>query len=463
MPETASSAAPRARTSPPLDQIRARRLSVSASTRQLQLVYALGPVVGFIALVELTRRPAGLEPAAVVPVLVLVATVIGGFFFGAAAAAAGIAHAAVYYLASSSALPGGSLRFALTTIGAGIVLWAASRLRDRHAAAASSARRQEARSTNVQEFTRAVANEPEDTLPGAVVASVANLLRTDTAMLTILDPHTGGHHIRAIRGGGAAALGVEVIPGVGVTGQALRERRLVVASNGAESGPQHVAAIPSTQAGRVLATVTIGRTDPRRPFTDDDLATLELIAPVVTLSISGSLKRQEATQGSPRDAHTGLYNRAYLEAALGQMIALRRRTPPDQRGSLSMILFDIDSFRLLNERHGRPVGDVVLRAVATLLRQRFRASDVVARVGPDSFCAMLNGANSEVAAEAAAHVRRQVRELNLSNGRGEPVVVSISAGCALYRDGEPREALFKSVEAALDTARWSGPGAVVSI
>jgi diguanylate cyclase (GGDEF)-like protein len=429
------------------------------------VAYGLGPILVFIGLVELLRHPPGLEPAAVIPVLVLLATIIGGFLIGWLAAAVGIAYAAVYYLSTPlTTLPGGIIRLVLTMAAAAVVVWAAARLRESRTQAATSANRHEVRSSNVQEFTRALANEPEDTLPQAVVAKVADLLQTDTAVLTVLDPHTGRQHVRAIRGGGASALGVEVIPGVGVTGQALRERRLVLASsNGSEPGPHHVAAVPATQAGRVLATITCGRTDPRRPFSADDVATLELIAPVLTLAISGSLNRAEVAQGSPRDAHTGLYNRAYLDATLGQIIALRRRTPPADRSPMSMILFDIDSFRLLNERHGRPVGDAVLRAVATLLRQRFRASDVLARVGPDSFCALLDGATSEVAAEAAAHVRRQVRELNLSNGRGEPVVVSISAGCAMFRDGEPRDGLFRSVEAALDTARWSGPGAVVSI
>jgi PleD family two-component response regulator len=76
---------------------------------------------------------------------------------------------------------------------------------------------------------------------------------------------------------------------------------------------------------------------------------------------------------------------------------------------------------------------------------------------------VLNGAAAEVAAEAAAQMRRQVRELNLANAQGEPIVISISAGCAVFRDGERPEVLFRSVEAALETARWSGPGAVVSI
>jgi diguanylate cyclase len=213
----------------------------------------------------------------------------------------------------------------------------------------------------------------------------------------------------------------------------------------------------------VIATLTVGRSDGRHPFDEDDMAALALVSPVAVLAVSGSLQRLELEQGSPRDAQTGLYNRAYLDAALDQLLALRRRMAPPDRPPLSMIMFDIDSFRLLNDRHGRQVGDAVLRAVSTMLRQRFRASDILARVGPDSFFVVLNGANAEIAADAAAQIRRQVRELNVSNARGEPVIVSISAGCAMFHDGDRPDALFRSVEAALDTARWSGPGAVVSI
>ena len=141
------------------------------------------------------------------------------------------------------------------------------------------------------------------------------------------------------------------------------------------------------------------------------MAALDLMSPVVTLATAAELRRQEGEQGTPRDSLTGLYNRAYLDAALGQLLALRRRSQPNERPPLSMIMFDIDSFRLLNDRHGRQVGDAVLRAVATLIRQRFRASDIPARVGPDSFFVVLNGASTEDAAEAAAQIRRQVREL----------------------------------------------------
>ncbi len=450
---------------------------------RLPLRQFLGPAIAFafIAVLEILRRPAGVEPVALVPVIVVAATIVGGFLGGALAAAAATTYAVFYYAQPEWAgVAGNGMRVVTAVVGSAVAVWLIGLLRERREQARDSAAQGRDLGARVQAFTLSLTNESEESLPEALVRGAADLLDTDMAILTILDPHSGRHFVRAVHGGGASALGVEVIPGVGITGQALREQRTVVAAshpsesdgrsrpmparpNNGHGAPQVVAALPALQQGRVIATLTVGRSDPERSFNDSDMAALDLVSPLVTLAVSGQLLRQELEQGSPRDAQTGLYNRPYLDAALEQLLALRKRMAPPDRPPLSMIMLDIDSFRLLNDRHGRQVGDAVLRAVATLLRQRFRASDILARVGPDSFFIVLNGASGEVAAEAAAQIRRQVREFNVSNAQGEPVVVSISAGCALIRDGERPEGLFRSVEAALDTARWSGPGAVVSI
>ena len=66
-----------------------------------------------------------------------------------------------------------------------------------------------------------------------------------------------------------------------------------------------------------------------------------------------------------------------------------------------MMMVDMDRLGQINDHHGREAGDGALRAVATMLRQRFRQSDIVARVGADAFFVVLNGATA-IAAEVAA-------------------------------------------------------------
>jgi diguanylate cyclase (GGDEF)-like protein len=430
-----------------------------------------------IAAAELLGRPAWLDPAVFLPIAALAGAALGGMSAGVAAAAVGGLYLLLAGAQHDALVTFGSLgRVFGSLVASGLAIWVGewiiARGDSERAAAAAAARR----SDLVSEFAARMANEVAEQLPQALANGAADVLEADMAVLTVLDPPSGRHFVRATFGGGGSAVGVEVLPGVGITGQAIRDRRLVVTGavdattvnglkrrlRGRSTDVHSMAAVAGLQQGRVIASLTIGRQG-GEPFSRQEQHLLESVMSLTTLAVAGSLVRSEVEQGSPRDPLTGLYNRPYLDATLEQILALRRRTSPEARPPLSMIMFDIDGFGQINERHGRQVGDQVLRAVATLLRQRFRASDIVARVGGDSFFVVLNGATADITAEAAAHIRRQVRELTLSGARGEPLVVSISAGCALFHDGEKPESLFRSVEAALETARWSGPGAVVSI
>jgi diguanylate cyclase (GGDEF)-like protein len=433
----------------------ARRRIVPPSALPLPHLAAFALAGSMVALIELTGRPGWLEPAFSLPAVLVCATFVAGLGGAVLAGGIGAAYAVLYYSLPAWAAAGGTMHSALTIVASALAVWPVLALRDRIDTLRGASADAAVRFENLTQFTDRLAHEPFDTMPDLLAIGASAMVDADMAVVTVLDPPTGRHFVRAIHGTAGAALGVEVLPGVGITGQAIRERRILVGGT--------TAALPATQAGRVIATLTLARSDRKRPFTDADLPGLEQILPIVTLAAAGTLARREVDEGSPRDPLTGLYNHAYLDAALSQLLALRRRTPPEERRPLAMVMFDVDSFRMLNERHGRQTADNVLRAVATLIRQRFRQSDIMARVGPDSFFVVLNGADSDVAAEAAAQIRRQVRELNLAGPRGEPVVLSVSAGCALYRDGDQPDAIFRSVEAALETARWSGPGAVVSI
>lgn len=440
--------------------------------RQLPLRRFMGLllVAAVIALIEMTGRPAGLDPAVLIPMAVLAGAALDGLVGGGLASAVGGLYLGLYYISAMQSLApiaGAPSRALVGLAACALAVLVAIWFRDRVAAARERTAAAAGDSGVITGFAARVADERPDAVTTTLVSGTAQLLDADLVVLTVLDPPSGRHIVRAAHGGMGSPLGVEVLPGVGVTGHAIRDRRLVVA--GGEDGvvrrlqrrldgrgtPQSVAAMPALQAGRVVASLTVGRSS-GEPFDETERARLAAIMPIVSLAVSGTLAQREIEQGAPRDAVTGLYNRAYLDAALEQLIALRRRTLPGERPPLSMILFDIDGFGLINQRHGRHVGDHVLRAVATLLRQRFRASDIVARIGPDSFVAALSGATPDVAAEAAAHIRRQVRQLKLANSNGEAVAVSISAGHALYQDGDRPDALYREAEAALDAARTSG-------
>lgn len=437
-----------------------------------------------------------LDPAVPLFVAVVGGALLGGLRGGMLAAAIAVGYGLFFYAQPHSVgVPGNGLRVLLFAAGAvalGAVAGVQRDRMERSAAAAASTRQLVARA---RQFSEALGQTPPEGLASAIVSRAPAMIGADMAALTVVELRTGRHVVRAVRGTSQSAIGVEVLPGVGLAGQAIRDHRTVVVGralvqpttaellrdrlmswiDGRQPAPlQQVEAatprvapaisLPQMHGGSVVATLTLGRADVDRPFTDDERQLLELISPHVALAVANGLLRGQLREASLKDALTGLYNRSYLDAALDQQLALRRRTPAETRPSLSLILFDIDGFHEINERHGKNVGDQVLRAVAALLQQRFRASDTIARVGCDGFVVVLEGADLKAAVEAAGQIRSQLRSMSLTDERGAPLAVSISAGCALFRDEVARsEQIVRTVEAALDTARWSGPGAVVAI
>ena len=118
---------------------------------------------------------------------------------------------------------------------------------------------------------------------------------------------------------------------------------------------------------------------------------------------------REATAQASTDALTGLPNRRYFDEFCG-LLARRRRSGD----AVAALMIDIDHFKRLNEAYGHPVGDVVLRAVATAIAATVRDEDVPARVGGEEFAVLLRNPGPTVAAEVGERVRLAVKALDLA-------------------------------------------------
>lgn len=122
------------------------------------------------------------------------------------------------------------------------------------------------------------------------------------------------------------------------------------------------------------------------------------------------------------DALTGTFNRRALMVALERDIAqaCRDKTP------LTLLMIDIDHFKLVNDQHGHLVGDEVLRQVAQRTQLRLRRSDLLARYGGEEFLALLPNTDQPGALVVAEAIRRSVAELPITVGKTQiPVTVSI--------------------------------------
>jgi diguanylate cyclase (GGDEF)-like protein/PAS domain S-box-containing protein len=153
------------------------------------------------------------------------------------------------------------------------------------------------------------------------------------------------------------------------------------------------------------------------------------------------------------DHLTGVANRrAFFEAAELELTRNRRTPRP-----IALILFDADHFKRINDRHGHPAGDCVLRQLGAALSTTFRQVDVVARVGGEEFAVLLPSSTLGGAEAVAERLRRLVESQPVMYD-GVPIPYTVSAGVAAVDAGEAIEldALIKRADQALYAAKENG-------
>jgi diguanylate cyclase (GGDEF)-like protein len=130
-------------------------------------------------------------------------------------------------------------------------------------------------------------------------------------------------------------------------------------------------------------------------------------------------------ESSTLDLLTGICNRRHFEARLQIELSFAQRHNTD----LALVMIDIDHFKKVNDTHGHPVGDAVIRHVVKLAQGQLRSEDLLARYGGEEFVALLRATDVRGAVRVAERIRAT---LNVLPARVDGIVlpVTISAGCA---------------------------------
>ncbi|MFY9801585.1 MAG: GGDEF domain-containing protein [Candidatus Acidiferrales bacterium] len=153
------------------------------------------------------------------------------------------------------------------------------------------------------------------------------------------------------------------------------------------------------------------------------------------------------------DPLTGLYNRRFAERHLKSEIARAKR----KGYALTLVLFDLNNFKQINDRFGHPAGDLVLKVFADRLGQAIRDIDIAARLGGDEFMLLLPECDS---IHLPAVLRRlESIEVGLSGGR---ISVGFSVGSSQYATGKDPEAMFKEADKALYLQKPNSNGSVTT-
>jgi diguanylate cyclase len=161
--------------------------------------------------------------------------------------------------------------------------------------------------------------------------------------------------------------------------------------------------------------------------------------------------------GARLDPLTGVANRKSFEERFGRDIERRA-----QGGApAAMLLWDIDSFKVINDSYGHRAGDRVLQSVAGCFKEALRATDFVARIGGEEFAVLLAGLRLEEAVNVANQVRTAVERLRF-HFRGTPVLVTASCGITELLENDTPEAAFDRADAALYRAKNGGKNLCVA-
>jgi diguanylate cyclase (GGDEF)-like protein len=219
--------------------------------------------------------------------------------------------------------------------------------------------------------------------------------------------------------------------------------------------PETLVCTPLIAGPRVLGTLNVWREGAVARFASEEVELIQRFATLAALAYDNAHQRERLSMQARTDELTGLFNRRHFHERLGAELARVRRSGEPA----ALLLLDVDDFKAVNDRHGHPVGDGVLRAFADQLREAVRGADVICRTGGEEFAVILPGADEEEAVTAAHRIVAAVRDGRI----GPDGALTASVGLAVApAEGDTVAALFRAADDRLLAAKAQGKDRAVT-
>ncbi|MEA3330497.1 MAG: GGDEF domain-containing protein [Campylobacterota bacterium] len=181
---------------------------------------------------------------------------------------------------------------------------------------------------------------------------------------------------------------------------------------------------------------------------------LEAAKPVV----ESKLLMEKLRDTSLRDAMTGLYNRRFLEEFIDQVMSQAQR----ENETYSVMMLDVDFFKMVNDTYGHDIGDKVIVEIGKLLLDNVRNADLAIRYGGEEFIVMLHNATDEGALKVATKIHSAFAKHIFDVGSGETMQKTMSIGMATFpTDGDTIWKCIKYADTALYEAKSTGRNKIV--
>jgi diguanylate cyclase (GGDEF)-like protein len=197
----------------------------------------------------------------------------------------------------------------------------------------------------------------------------------------------------------------------------------------------------------------------RRRFGEGALRFARELAAQAAAAIDRARLFEALQRRAETDGLTGLLNHRAAQEALDHELTVARAAP----ATLSVVLVDLDDFKLFNDTHGHLLGDRVLSEVAAALRGCVRPGDLAARYGGDEFLLILPGATAGTAATIGKRLLQRISGTTVVAG-GMDLPIRCSVGAATYpHDGRTRQDLIGRADSAMYAAKDLGGGSIGAV
>jgi diguanylate cyclase (GGDEF)-like protein len=192
-------------------------------------------------------------------------------------------------------------------------------------------------------------------------------------------------------------------------------------------------------------------------FDDDAVQLAEWLAGRASIALQNAHLHRLTRQLASTDELTQLANRRHFDEALGAEVVRAERF----RDPVAVVVADLDNFKDVNDRYGHDIGDLVLRAFASVIREKVRDVDLPARYGGEEFTVLLPATDAEGGRQLAERLRIAAEELSVDVGDGRIVRLTSSFGVSSFPEERSAPGLMRAADRALYRAKAAGKNAVV--
>lgn len=216
--------------------------------------------------------------------------------------------------------------------------------------------------------------------------------------------------------------------------------------------------VPILARDRLLGQLYVTEKSGGRPFTAEDEALLVNLARDASIAIENAHLLEQVQALAVTDGLTGLSNHRTFQEHLREEIERAER----YHRVCALLMIDVDNFKNINDLHGHPVGDEVLKQIAGTLRKMVRSIDLCARYGGEEFAVVLPETDQSGGRIVAERIRQAVEAIEFRTPNGQALSLRVSIGLAAYPEkAASAKGLIERADVYLTDAKFLGKNCVV--